>query len=89
MTIISETYALEIVRQVDELEAENARLRAALTDVVKWADELGCYADQGTVLAPVFVRAKAALGNEQKPDYAQELVDQAQAFNMGYGQSPK
>jgi hypothetical protein len=32
----------------------------------------------------------AAVGvDEQKPDYAQELVDQAQALNMGYGQSPK
>jgi hypothetical protein len=53
------------------LRAEIERLRAALADVVKWADELGYYADQGTVLAPVFVRAKAALdGNEQfTPDY--------------------
>jgi hypothetical protein len=54
-----------MIEAADEIE----RSRAALADVVKWADDLGYYADQGTVLAPVFVRAKAALaGYEQSTE---------------------
>jgi hypothetical protein len=51
MTIISETYALEIVRQVDELEAENTRLRAALRRI---ADH-----PQGQVFSAGFAPADA------------------------------
>jgi hypothetical protein len=41
----------------DEIE----RLREALREVVDWAEDLGLYADAGTVLAPVFVKARTAL----------------------------
>lgn len=44
---------------------EIKRLREALREVVDWAEELGLYADAGTVLAPVFVKARAALGEEK------------------------
>lgn len=41
---ISEPYAKELGRQVDELEAENARLRAALTEIRNHSiGEFGCY----------------------------------------------
>jgi hypothetical protein len=52
----------EVVRlSVSEKDAEIERLRAALKDVVDWADELGRYAEKGTTLAPVFQRAKDVL----------------------------
>lgn len=48
------------------LGVENLRLRAALEEVVKWADDLHYFSERGTELAPVFQQARAALLNEQK-----------------------
>lgn len=47
----------ELIACADEIE----RLREALREVVDWAEDLGLYADAGTVLAPVFVKARATL----------------------------
>jgi len=44
-------------KAADRLDA----LEKALLDVVVWAEELGLYADAGTVLAPVFVNTRAVL----------------------------
>jgi hypothetical protein len=41
-------------------EAHDAVIKAA-RDVVRWAESLGLYAEDGAVLAPVFVRLRDAL----------------------------
>lgn len=46
-------------------EAHDAVIKAA-RDVVRWAEGLGLYAEDGAVLAPVFVRLRDALkANEE------------------------
>ena len=50
------------VDEISRLRSENARLRVALEAVVKWADELRYFSDEGSKLAPVFQQAKDALG---------------------------
>lgn len=47
-----------------ELQVENERLRAALGAVVKWADDLRYFSEEGSKLAPVFQQAKSALERE-------------------------
>ena len=48
------------------------RVLEAARAVVVWADELGYYADDGTVLAPVLARLKAAV---QEYDKYEQLKD--------------
>lgn len=39
------------------LRKENSEMNDILKDVAKWCEELGMYAEQGTVLVPVLKRA--------------------------------
>lgn len=75
---------------LEEAADEVERLRAAVWAAIPWFDDMahmGGLIDQDR-RAGTLAQLRAAVGvNEQKPDYAQELVDQAQALNMGYGQS--
>lgn len=52
---------LDAAVEIDRQKVINRCLRAALTDVVKWAAELRYYSEPGTEMAPVFAQAKAAL----------------------------
>jgi hypothetical protein len=60
-------------RDAERLRARNRCMKAALTDVVKWAESLHYYSDEGTVLAPVFAQAKIALeDNNEQPRVEQD-----------------
>ena len=52
---------ITIHHDLHQARLEIARLREALGAVVAWAEDLRLFSDHGTVLAPVFVKARAAL----------------------------
>jgi hypothetical protein len=42
-------------------------MRAALTEVVKWADDLRYFSEPGSELAPVFLKARDAIIQQLTP----------------------
>lgn len=68
-------------RAADEIE----RLETALGTVVEWADDLHCFSERGSELAPVFQMAKDALlfsigFIKTLPDGTQERLDPSAVF---------
>lgn len=75
-----------LLTALDE-ERKILRLRAALKEITEIEDDLFS-GDWAEIEKARGVAAAALAVIEQKPDYAQELVDQAQALNLGYGHPP-